>query len=300
MYTNVPAPLPDECLRGYGFRVNATNAKDLLTANQLLPELSKVSGLSIPYLVTNHSHLAYTRFAHSTYGYLDFKNHLDLISNKNISNGKTPVPTARYCQNCTNEDLDLYGLSYWHRIHHLPGVDHCIKHEVSLINANSHHGYTCQPFTSSMIKPAIPTTRLASYFKSEHIKKFSYLSAATLEMGLSFEYFVIRNALINRYKKLKKGPYFLLPKLAYAKFPPFWLNELFYGIDSNKKPSNSDKIFEALKNRSEIKSTKDYLILMTLFWSDPREAIRDCLLTYSLRPLEDGRIYFMQNKHGTF
>jgi hypothetical protein len=300
MFTNVPAPLPDECLRGYGFRINASNARDLSTTSQLLPDLSEASGLSIPHLVTNHTHLAYSRFAHSAYGYLDFKNHPDLVSNRNICSGKTPVINARYCPDCNNEDLDLHGLTYWHRIHHLPGIDHCIKHDASLIITNSDDGYTQQPSTSSIVKTAIPKNRLESYFQSDHIKKFTHLCVATLEMGLSFEYFVIRNALINRYNKLKHGPFFNLAKIAYQKFPPFWLNKIFFGIDSNRIPSNPEKIFEALKNHSSIKSTKAYLILMALFWRDPREAIRECLFAYYSKPLEDGRIYFMRNKYSQF
>jgi len=297
MYVNIPAPLPDECLRGYGFRVYASNANDLLTANQLLPTLSNACGLSLPHLVTSHTHLAYARFAHFSYGYLDLNNHPDLVSNRNIRSGKTPINNARYCPDCKNEDLDLHGLSYWHRIHHLPGVDHCIKHDASLIITNFDDDHTQQPSTASIVKTAIPKNRLASYFQSDHIKKFTHLSAATLEMGLSFEYFVIRNALINRYNKLKHGPYFDLAKIAYQKFPPFWLNKLFFEIDSNRIPPKPEKIFEALKNHSTIKPIKAYLILMALFWRDPREAIRECLLEYYSRPLDDGRLYFLKNKY---
>lgn len=296
MFTNVPSPLPDECLRGYGFRVHASNASDILTANQLLPELSKASGLSTTYLVTNHGYLSYARFAHSTYGYLDTRTHPDFISNKNISNCKTLVPTARFCPHCIKADIDKYGTSYWHRIHHLPGVDHCIKHDVSLINANSKDGYKCQPMTSSIIASAIPENRLTLYFNSEYIKKFSYLSASTLEMGLSFEYFIIRNALINQYTKLEKSRYLNLSKLAYSKFPPFWLNMLFYGIVSDEIPSDPSRVYEALKKYSSIKSTKYYLIMMALLWNDPQEALRECLLAYYSRPLEDGKMYFVRNK----
>lgn len=297
MYANVPAPLPDECLRGYGFRVNASNAKNLLTTHQLLPDLSEASGLSIPYLVTNHSHLAYTRFAHSTYGYLDTQTHQDLISNIQISSGKTPIHAARYCPLCTKEDIDSYGISYWHRLHHLPGVDHCIKHNVSLIYADSMDGYSCEPLFSSKFTPAIPNNKIESYFKSDHIQKFSYLSSATLEIGLSFEHNIIRDALINRHKRLKQGPYIDFLKLAYKKFPSFWLNMLFFGIESSKRPVKSEKLLYALKNDSNTKPIKAYLILMALFWNDPNEALRECLSAYYSRPLEDGRIYFMKNKY---
>ncbi len=299
MHTNIPAPFPDECLRGYGFRVFTSNANYLMTANQLLPELLKACDLSIPQLLTNHSHLAYTRFAYSAYGYLDLKNHPDIISNKNITTGSTPIRRARYCPICINEDLDLYGISYWHRVHHFHGVDHCVKHNVSLVYANPQHNYKYQPSTSSPIESSIPSHRVNVYFGSEYIKKFSTLSIATLDIGLSFEYFVIRDFIIKRFDKLKGGPYINFLELAYKKFPPFWLNNYFLHISYEGVPYDIEKIYLAAKNHSAAKPVKYYLLMMALLWDDPFEAIHECLSTYRSRPLEDGRIYSMSNKYST-
>jgi len=299
MYTNIPAPFPDECLRGYGFRVNAANAKNLMTARNLLVDLSKTTGLNINHLLTCHGYLAYTRFSHSKYGYLDKNTHSDLLSNINILSGLTPIRTSRYCPHCIKDDIDLFGTSYWHRIHHLHGVDHCIKHDVSLIYANPNDGYTCQPSTStaSSIASAIPKNKMNLYLDSKCIKVFSTLSIATLEMGLSFEFFVIRDAIARRFEKLKNRPYINFSRLAHEKFPPFWLNHHFLHTNHDEVAHNTDKLYSFRENYSSTKLVKHYLLLMALLWDDPREAISDCLKTYQLKSLEDGRIYSMKNKY---
>lgn len=41
----------------------------------------------------------------------------------------------RYCPSCAIDDLNLYGELYWHRIHQVPGVLICTKHEELLANS---------------------------------------------------------------------------------------------------------------------------------------------------------------------
>jgi hypothetical protein len=60
---------------------------------------------------------------------------------------------------------------------------------------------------------------------------------------------------------------------------------------------NTDKLYSFRENYSSTKLVKHYLLLMALLWDDPREAISDCLKTYQLKSLEDGRIYSMKNKY---
>jgi hypothetical protein len=50
--------------------------------------------------------------------------------------------TLRYCPQCVREDHYQYGTGYWHRAHHLPGVQVCGRHGLSLVRsvAPSHIG----------------------------------------------------------------------------------------------------------------------------------------------------------------
>lgn len=276
MYTNVPAPFPDECLRGYGFRVSAINAKELLTTRELLSDLSKASGLTVSYLVKNHCHFAYTQFAHSIHGNISPLHLANLISDKIISSGCTPAGTARYCQNCIKEDINLYGISYWHRVHHLQGVDHCIYHDSPLINSNNNRDFSYQPSSSNSIELTISSNALNSYFDSENIKKFSIFSVMVLNMCFSFDYFKIRNSISKRFNKCKSGQHIDFLKLAYEKFPPLWFNRNFYKINSGEFLVGKNGFLEMRKNYIEIKPIRFYLILMALLWDDPYEAILEC------------------------
>jgi len=42
-----------------------------------------------------------------------------------------------YCPSCITEDFKRLGFSYWHRVHHLPGIAICTTHHVPLRRTNS-------------------------------------------------------------------------------------------------------------------------------------------------------------------
>ncbi len=80
----------------------------------------------------------------------------------------------------------------------------------------------------------------------------------TLSIGLSFEYHMIRDVLFNRHKRIKQGSYVDFEKSAYSKFPPFWLNKVFFGVESNKRPANLKKFLCAL-NMIQIKNQLSHI-----------------------------------------
>jgi len=46
---------------------------------------------------------------------------------------RIPIPShLRFCPICKREDEALFGESYWHRLHQLPGVEVCLSHQVFL------------------------------------------------------------------------------------------------------------------------------------------------------------------------
>lgn len=50
------------------------------------------------------------------------------------SNIKMPIH-LRYCPECTSEDIQKHGETYWRRIHQLPGIMACHKHNQTLMNS---------------------------------------------------------------------------------------------------------------------------------------------------------------------
>jgi hypothetical protein len=44
-------------------------------------------------------------------------------------------PNLRYCEACMSADSSAYGEPYWHRLHQLPGIYICPKHQAPLLNS---------------------------------------------------------------------------------------------------------------------------------------------------------------------
>jgi DNA-binding transcriptional MerR regulator len=42
----------------------------------------------------------------------------------------------RYCKECLCRDIKIYGESYWHRMHQIPGLDVCVEHGISLLDSD--------------------------------------------------------------------------------------------------------------------------------------------------------------------
>lgn len=46
------------------------------------------------------------------------------------------VPFRRVCVDCIKAEMRMYGQTYWHRAHHLPGVYYCLEHGTRLRNTD--------------------------------------------------------------------------------------------------------------------------------------------------------------------
>lgn len=46
---------------------------------------------------------------------------------------ETEKLTINHCSECAVEDTQNYGVSYWHRIHQIPGIECCPIHNTRLI-----------------------------------------------------------------------------------------------------------------------------------------------------------------------
>ena len=51
-----------------------------------------------------------------------------------VSFKETETLSLKFCPACAKEDMRKYGVSYWHRIHQVPGIEACPSHKVWLIH----------------------------------------------------------------------------------------------------------------------------------------------------------------------
>ncbi|MBZ2163333.1 TniQ family protein [Alteromonas stellipolaris] len=146
--------LPDETIyslvtRLAGLRVNSNarvfNQKWLghygMSINQQLPVglpyLEKLTGSKAQHLLEEHTYFPLYSMSIANpqklkeimldnYGF-------NLASTANVSQLKfTSSHCHRYCAECVRQDVDLYGVAYWHLAHQFTGVTCCVYHGLKL------------------------------------------------------------------------------------------------------------------------------------------------------------------------
>lgn len=159
MITLFPTPYPDELLysqlaRYYaksGYMAYIFAAEDLYANSKTRPDIEFLNAftydaynhitkhLSINDVVLKHTmfpyygrFLPYDRrikaFQSLTSMSKEYQNLLYIPKNSNRY--------LRYCPVCVNEDREMYGETYWHRAHQLPGVNICTNHKCMLIESS--------------------------------------------------------------------------------------------------------------------------------------------------------------------
>lgn len=157
-----PSPYPDEpiysLLSRYYVKSGYTNyicvAKELFSqyhtrpdvefVNKFTPEAMSIitNNLSIKKLVLNHTMFPYygrflpkakkaKAFSLLCEGSVKYKNYLAIPTS---CNGKNNF--LRYCPLCVQNDRQIYGETYWHRVHQMIGLNICPIHKCQLINSN--------------------------------------------------------------------------------------------------------------------------------------------------------------------
>ena len=158
MLAALPTPYPDELLYSlvarYGRRFRFPNRKSLAGAffgnrnavavvdlptrlGALAAAIPGRFGLGVPRLIDDHTHFPY----HAPF--LPCKRVVELweamreFGDVHLRAGLAasrvrPPERLRYCPVCAAEDRAAYGERYWHRLHQVPGVAVCHRHQVRL------------------------------------------------------------------------------------------------------------------------------------------------------------------------
>ena len=101
--------------------------------------------------------------------------------------------TFRFCADCMRRDLVVYGETYWHRAHHLPGVLRCIRHRVLLRDSHiPFRGERPDEYWAATWEALMPsrTKRLTPQMNGTLAEKVATRSLLLLSTGLSMDEFV--------------------------------------------------------------------------------------------------------------
>lgn len=201
-----PSPYPDELLYSllsrYYIKSGYINyigvAKELFTQynvrpdvefiNKLTPETMSVvtNTLPIEKLILNHTMFPYYgRFlpkAKKTKAFsllceenTKYKNYLALPTK---NNGKNYF--LRYCPICAENDRQIYGETYWHRVHQMIGLKICPIHKCQLINSDmslsarvSPQFYDAESHIPQIVQPQYNQNKLEDDFAEYMSKVFN-------------------------------------------------------------------------------------------------------------------------------
>jgi len=157
MHPLFPKPLPDETIFSLVCRFHLLSAQasfkgqtlPLLGINgsrpsnefpSFLPNLAKVSGINLEYLIKRMTSLHYYEpFIEKCdyevlYEALRTGNTGNLQSKLGmVANRITPGQYLKYCPLCSDYDENKFGVAYWHKVHQLVGLTVCPIHQCHLV-----------------------------------------------------------------------------------------------------------------------------------------------------------------------
>jgi hypothetical protein len=195
-----------------------------------------------------------------------------------INAGLTPSRTANYCPKCIEEDCDFHGLSYWRRSHQLPGVNHCLKHSVSLYMVDPECLIMCQPSQAKKFsgrRNAIPISEREIYFNSKLIQRFTTISVAALDQTTSIKQDNIAAVFHARHKQISTSDFNIFTRDIFENLPTSWRLRLL------KRTTSYDMMLCSLVrliNSAQAQyRTQQYLLIMAMLWENPDEAINECI-----------------------
>jgi len=104
-----------------------------MVINTFLPNVSQLntsvlSNLNLSKEDVQNNHTLYPLYKLSISVRKDSARHYNILGGKNEINLKN----YKYCSTCIEEDRLKFGEAYWHRVHNIPGIILCSKHNVFL------------------------------------------------------------------------------------------------------------------------------------------------------------------------
>lgn len=71
--------------------------------------------------------------------------------------------TLKMCLKCIQEDIENFGVAYWHRTHQIPGIESCCEHQLQLIHINLPNRLKLSIGLPSCLKPIYQTSSYESF-----------------------------------------------------------------------------------------------------------------------------------------
>lgn len=245
----VPSILPEELADGYVTRLSIVNgfssAKDFFHAlKEWNPELEStpkvqvlawLCGLPLKEFVCRFTLTPFKR-AFVLVG-KRFHPHGEDIDG-HLKYGTTILPTGKVsaCPDCVKEDIDYRGFAYWRRIHQVPGVAWCPKHQTKLI-VDDKSALNTSP--DRIINLTLTTAQDANSRPPAIVQRYTDIVDLVLDRTAPMNVRILQQAVRTEARKCglrvcRKGNKLLLSDLAVRECPNEWLMELIPDFQKKK------------------------------------------------------------------
>jgi hypothetical protein len=290
-------PLPDEFCKGHVSRFLALNRhfrnevqflQFIRTARQyrslverpadMLEAIADACGMERTQYLQLHSMLAFTCF--SEWADRDESDRGNWLYKQTQIVGRTsPRPVAYLCRRCVEEDLGFWGVSYWRRIHQIPGAHACAKHSLELLLAvTDMKSFSRPPADWLVAGKAAPQPEAGLLSSHPLVRRFVGLCESMLDGGRCWPASKVRAPLKQRAASLglatsprMSRKMTLLSDIAIEKMPPAFLTEVFPTMP-NKQLGTFFLSIDSAVGAMPVRPTS-LALAMTLLYEDNDQAL---------------------------
>jgi len=284
-------PLPDEFTRGHLGRFCCLNShtnlettsktllhsfcsehKSLSTHTRLIYALANLSDMNVHQYIQQHTLEPFLRVTTvctkppDVYG---------MISNRIHIKSAYPIrPAAYYCDECCENDLDVYGFTYWRRRHQLPGIDLCLQHGKPLKYV---YGTNCFQYTPDSWPNNANNTLSQHNDVSDVILRYATIASHFLDRIKPLPAYLASNRLYKRISELgsrvnDSQTTFKLSSYIASAFPQLWLLSHFPHL-AGLLNHEHHTIIDTIVNEPKEAAGEIYALLLAALYEDSTEAI---------------------------
>lgn len=247
--------------------------------------LAFAAAMTLPTFVRNHTLLPYRRSIASHKVALAHGDSNDLQMLRYAAT-RVSRDGAFFCTRCIDEDLAELscGMSYWRRIHQLPGLYICPTHGEALRYADSHEAFQMPPSQCLSFSSPIHKEWALKVHAHPMVSKFIKLSLMLSNSDRPFQLKFIRYILIWRANNKGLSPYAKRDRKVISDhivecYPGKWLEVLFPGITTKQNGEVLHPIDSVLYPNTRNLPVSAYLLVICVLLDSTEEAI-DLLLKY--------------------
>lgn len=244
-----------------------------------LSQLAAHAGMSTTDYARKHSMLAALRVAAKPGEDLMHGDELGETFSRRLGM-LTQKSGAYICLACVNEDMEDEKSSWYHREHHLFGVDWCPTHEMLLAKVNAKDPWAAMPhhwIESEDIEPESS----ADYDQQDMVflRRYAEISKSLLSRAIPLDvrairHLIARQAIALGLRTSAKGQRSTISDLVLLKAPAKWLKTHFSHIAGKNKPGFIGKVDGAVISRAIPAQGHVYCLVLASLFDAAEDAIQ--------------------------